>query len=430
MVHFGILCPSAYGHLNTMTTLGYELKKRGHCVTLFGVSDSQPKAQVAGLNFCAIGKSEFPMGTTARLTKRRGELSGLAVLRYNFRQAKREVSVFLQDSPVALKSAGVEALLVDQVSIEGGTIAELLDLPWISVCSALLFNREESIPPIFTHWRYSQSSWAIARNRAGYALSSLLARPVLNVLVEYRQKCNLPANLTENNLFSPLAQLSQQPGSFEFPRKELPTCFHFTGPYINPKNREAVPFPYEKLTGQPLIYASLGTIQNRFLWIFQAIAEACMGLNVQLVIALGGGASPESLPGGCFRSENTIVVGFAPQLELLPRASLTITHAGLNTTLESLSNGVPMVAIPIATDQPGVAVRIAWTGTGEMIPLKKVSVEKIRLAIQKVLGEDSYKQNALRLQQTIQRAGGKIKAADIIERVMATGRPVLATTQK
>lgn len=425
MIHFGILCPSEHGHLNPMTTLGYELKRRGHCVTLFGILDSQPKAQAAGLDFWAIGKSEFPIGTTARLMKRRGELSGLAALRYNFSLAKRDVAVSLQDSPVALKSAGVEALLADQVSIGGGTIAELLDIPWISVCSALLFNREESIPPMFTHWRYSPSCWAIARNRAGYALSSLLAQPVLNVLAEYRQKCNLPSNLTVNNLFSPLAQLSQQPAEFEFPRKELPTCFHFTGPYINPESREPASFPYEKLTEQPLIYASMGTIQNRFLWIFKAIAKACVGLDVQLVIALGGGACPESLPELLGKA---IVVGYAPQLELLPRASLTITHAGLNTTLESLSNGVPMVAIPIASDQPGVAARIAWTGTGEMIPLKKVSVEKIRFAIQKVLSEDSYKQNALRLQEAIRRAGGKSKAADVIERVVATGKPVLAQT--
>ncbi|MGK7940133.1 MAG: hypothetical protein AB4062_08290 [Crocosphaera sp.] len=55
-------------------------------------------------------------------------------------------------------------------------------------------------------------------------------------------------------------------------------------------------FPYEKLTGQPLIYASLGTIQNRLIQVFQQIAEACLGLDAQLVISLGGSAKTESLP--------------------------------------------------------------------------------------------------------------------------------------
>ncbi len=425
MTHFGILCPSASGHLNPMTTLGYELMRRGHHVTLFGIVDSQPKALAAGLNFWAIGESEFPIGATAQLMKRRGELSGLAALRYNFSLAKRDVSASLRDSPIALKSAGVEALLVDQVSIEGGTIAELLDIAFISVCSALLFNLEDGIPPIFTHWGYDTGWRAIIRNRAGYALSSLLAQPIRDVIAEYRRKWNLPSKLTSNDLYSQLAQLSQQPAEFEFPRKELPSCFHFTGPYSNPASREPASFPYEKLTGQPLIYASMGTIQNRLLWIFQMIAEACVGLDVQLVIALGGGEAPESLPE---LPGNTIVVGYAPQLELLQKAILTITHAGMNTTLESLSNGVPMVAIPIATDQPGVAARIAWTGTGEVVPLGKVSVEKLQKAIRQVLTGDSYKKNALRLQEAIKQAGGVSRAADIIEQVIATGKPVLSHT--
>ena len=126
---------------------------------------------------------------------------------------------------------------------------------------------------------------------------------------------------------------------------------------------------------------------------------------------------------------NTIVVGYAPQLELLQKATLTITHAGMNTTLESLSNGVPMVAIPITNDQPGVAARIAWTGTGEVIPLGKVSVDKLRKAIKQVLTEDSYKNNALRLQEAIHLAGGVSQATDIIEQVVATGKPVLASTK-
>jgi zeaxanthin glucosyltransferase len=124
-----------------------------------------------------------------------------------------------------------------------------------------------------------------------------------------------------------------------------------------------------------------------------------------------------------FGRSNAIAVGYAPQLELLQRASLTITHAGLNTVLESLNNGVPMVAIPITNDQPGVAARIAWTGTGEVIPLKQVSVPRLQTAIKQVLTDDSYQQNALKLQEAIQRSGGASKAADIIEQVVSEYNP-------
>jgi zeaxanthin glucosyltransferase len=130
---------------------------------------------------------------------------------------------------------------------------------------------------------------------------------------------------------------------------------------VNPASRAAVPFSWEALNGKPLIYASLGTIQNQQLEVFIRIAEACAHLDAQLVIALGGGGSPEALP---TLPGDPQVVGFAQQLELLQRAALTITHAGLNTVLESLRCGVPVVAIPIANDQPGVAARVAWSGCG------------------------------------------------------------------
>ncbi|MDJ0719294.1 MAG: glycosyltransferase, partial [Prochloraceae cyanobacterium] len=119
-----------------------------------------------------------------------------------------------------------------------------------------------------------------------------------------------------------------------------------------------------------------------------------------------------------------------PQLELLQKATLCITHAGMNTTLESLSNGVPMVAIPITNDQPGIAARIAWTGTGKVISLNKVSVEKLHKAIKQVLSEDSYRKNALRLQKAIEQAGGVSRAADIVEQVASTGKPVFSHTHQ
>lgn len=48
----------------------------------------------------------------------------------------------------------------------------------------------------------------------------------------------------------------------------------------------------------------------------------------------------------------------APQLEVLERSTACIMHAGLNSTPESLTLGVPLVAIPITNDQPAVAARV------------------------------------------------------------------------
>jgi MGT family glycosyltransferase len=379
----------------------------------------------AGLEFLTVGKAEFPVGATAQSFAQLGKLRGIAALAYTINWLKQSADVVLRDAPASLKAAGVEALLVNQGSVEGGTVADYLNIPFVTVCSAVVLNREPGVPPFNTVWKYSPAWWARLRNQMGYQLLNRVGLPIREVIFKYRQRWNLPNYTHPNDAYSQLAQLSQAPAEFEFPREQLPQWFHFTGSYHSSASREPVPFPNEKLTGKPLIYASMGTLQNRLTGVFQTIASACEGLDAQLVISLGGSASPESLtelPG------NPLVVKYAPQLELLQKATLMITHAGMNTTMECLKNGVPMVAIPVTNDQPGVAARIAWTGVGEFIPLSRLNVSRLRTAIKRVLTEDSYKQNALRLQQAIQKAGGVSRAADIIEQAISTGKPVMRQT--
>jgi hypothetical protein len=82
---------------------------------------------------------------------------------------------------------------------------------------------------------------------------------------------------------------------FNFPRRELPASFHYTGPFIDPEARPEAPFPWEQLDGRPLVYASLGTLQNGLSAVFRIIAEACAPLGVQLVLGLGNGLLLEDL---------------------------------------------------------------------------------------------------------------------------------------
>ncbi|MBV9386526.1 MAG: glycosyltransferase [Chroococcidiopsidaceae cyanobacterium CP_BM_ER_R8_30] len=422
MTHFGIICPPATGHLNPLTALGGELQSRGHRVTVVNVLDAEKKANSAGLEFSAIAESESPRGTMAQVFKERGELSGLAALQHTIKSIQRTTAIVLQHAPKVVRAAGIDTLLVDQLSPAGGTIADYLDIPFISVSAALMINEDVSVPPCNTPWNYRSARWAKVRNRIGYWLVHRIRKPIEETIDEYRREWNLPPHHSPDDAYSQLAQLCQQPAEFEFPRENLPKCFHFTGAYHNLAFRESVDFPFAELTGQPLIYASMGTLQNRLMQVFETIAEACMGLDAQLVISLGRETSQASVPKF---AGSPLVVGQAPQLELLQRASLTITHAGLNTALESMSHGVPMVAIPITNDQPGVAARIAWTGCGEKVKLSGLNVAKLRAAIDRVLMQDSYRDRVTRLQTANQQAGGVVRAADIIERVMSTGQPVM-----
>jgi zeaxanthin glucosyltransferase len=417
MTHLGLLCPAETGHLNTMLPLGQELQRRGYRVTFFGIVDARPKVIAAGLEFRSIGEAEFPAGASERLFTELGKLSGLAALRYTLGWIKQSALIFLEEGPTVLKDAEVDALLVDQIAPEGGLVADFLDIPFVTICSALPFNQEPSIPPFFTTWIYNPAWWAVLRNQVVYQLTNPVGRSMQTLRIDYRKLWKLPPEISPD---SQLAVLTQQPAEFEYPRQKLPDYFHFTGPYHNQTSRKPVDFPWEKLTDKPLIYASMGTLQNQLTDIFKAIATACVGLDAQLVISLGG-ASLDSLPA---LPGNPIVVSYAPQLALLERASVAITHAGMNTALECLTYGVPMVAIPITNDQPGVAARIAWTGAGEIVPLNQLTAARLEKALKLVLTQASYREHALRLQQSIARSGGVSRATDIIEQAISTRKSV------
>ena len=121
---------------------------------------------------------------------------------------------------------------------------------------------------------------------------------------------------------------------------------------------------------------------------------------------------------------NAVVVDRAPQIELLKRSALCITNAGLNTTLEALTQGVPLVAIPVTNDQPGVAARIAYTKTGTFVPLKELTVPRLTLLIDRVLRNPEYRENADRLRQVIADTNGLEKAVDLLEKALGLERPL------
>jgi zeaxanthin glucosyltransferase len=427
MTHFGIFCPGTYGHLNPMCNLGRELMQRGHQVTLFGLPDVADKVTKAGLNFYEIGAADFPRGKMVESLQQLGELDGLPALKFSIAFFLAESAMLIREAPIAIQSAGVEALIIDQISLSVGTVADRLKLPFVTVYNALLLNREPGVPPFSTTWAYQDNVTARLRNRLGNALIARLTNPLWQLIVQQREAWQLPPQENREAAVSQLAQICQMPAALDFPRKNLPTCLHYIGQLQAPVSPESAnsslgDFPWERLTGQPLIYASLGTLQNRNWQIFESIATACEGLDAQLVVALG---NPNQDINQVKLAGNPIVVSYAPQQQLIDRATLVITHAGLNTTLDALSAGVPMVAIPITNDQPGVAARMVRTGSGLLIPVKKVTVDRLRFAITKVLNDQSFKNNAMKMQADIQAAGGVPRAADIIEQAISTGQPVL-----
>ncbi len=414
--HFGIITPPVSGHLHPFGALGRELIGRGHRVTVFHMPDLAARVAAEGLGFVPIGASDHPSGSLPESLAGLARLQGLSALRYTIEAVRRTTEMMLRDAPAAVAAAGVDALLVDQTEPAGGTIAEHLRLPFITVCNAMLLNEEPDVPPPFTPWTFRPNLLTRIRNQAGYRASRAVTRPVTQTVSRYRQSWSLPTHHHPEQSYSPLTQISQQPIAFDFPRRSLPTSFHYVGPLRQGPARGSESFPWDRLNGKPLVYASLGTLQNQKEQLFRLFAEACAGLDVQLVLTHGGGLSEKvtsTFPG------NPVVVSYAPQTELMARAALTLTHAGLNTVLDSLTYGVPLVAIPITYEQPAIASRIRWTGVGEVLSLNGLSASKLTFQIEKVLELESYKTRAKCIQNSISAAGGVALAGTLVEKTLA-----------
>jgi len=120
----------------------------------------------------------------------------------------------------------------------------------------------------------------------------------------------------------------------------------------------------------------------------------------------------ESLPG------NPVVVHYAPQRELLKRAVLAINCAGLNTTLDSILEAVPLVAIPIAEDQPASPRESIRARVGRVLALRALTSQNLREAIRDVLENPSYRASAAHYQAALRGVNGPKLASAIVERTL------------
>jgi len=413
MSRFGILSFPGTGHLHPLAALGRELARRDHTVTIFQVADVEHLIRAAGLRFRQIGELDFPSGTLRLLDEQLGRLHGSRAMEFIFERILQNSQIVLRDAPVAIRSEGVDALIVDQAEFAGGSVAEYLGLPFVTAILTLPLNLHSSVPfcrfrPEFGEGAASAGRFANGNSRLAFIESSILA-----LVNRQRRRWSLQTKIGLNECDSDLAQIAQVPAPFDFPNRKTPSCFHYTGPFFDGAGRREISFPWSKLDpSRPLIFVSMGTLQNGIEWVFRVVAEACAEFPVQTVISLGGGLPPEifgELPG------DPIVVRYAPQLALLSRAALAIFHGGLNTALECLARGVPMIAIPVTFDQPGVGARLVSTGTGRMVPIHKLTTERIRTEIREILTDAQYRANAKAFQKHVSAINGVKRAADIIE---------------
>lgn len=171
-----------------------------------------------------------------------------------------------------------------------------------------------------------------------------------------------------------------------------------------------------KKSHKPIIYVSMGTVfNNENSNLFKTIVEACKSFwhNYAIIVSTGDEKTYEKYS-DC-STNNILFVPHTPQIEILKRTSLFITHAGMNSVSEAIHYAVPIICLPLSGDQPMVALRVEELGIGIRLQADhELTMNKVKNAITQILSNSSYFENVNELSLKSKMNNGHVKAADYL----------------
>src|SRR5579862_4780810 len=222
-------------------------------------------------------------------------------------------------------------------------------------------------------------------------------RELAGPLAGLRRQAGLPADPDGDMAFRHLHLCFSPPG-FDGPRARFPPTARFFAHHSTPAPHQDLPPWLDQLAGRPTVLVSMGTVFHRTPGLQETIFAALRDEPVNLLIALGFDQDPGRLGPlpPHVRVEPTL-----PQVALLPRCALLVSHGGFNSVKEALAQGVPLVIVPIAGDQPYCAARCQALGVGRVIGPADRTDAAIRGAVRTVLGDPCYRDQALHLRDEI-----------------------------
>jgi UDP:flavonoid glycosyltransferase YjiC (YdhE family) len=222
--------------------------------------------------------------------------------------------------------------------------------------------------------------------------------------------------------YSPQLVIAHGVPELEYPRSDLPPQVHFVGQLAAAQVGTSVPSWWDEVTAgdRRVVHVTQGTydVDPRDL-LLPALAGLA-GLDVHVAVSTGGTLlPPESVP------PNARQAALLPYDRLMPRTSVVVTNGGWGGVLASVAAGVPLVVAGGTLDKPEIARRVAWSGVGVDLRTGSPSPGRVRAAVQRVLDDPSYADRALAVGRSLARHGGVRAAADLVEELATTRRPVL-----
>lgn len=185
---------------------------------------------------------------------------------------------------------------------------------------------------------------------------------------------------------------------FDPPPPSLPRHHHYVGPLWWEPSSE-VP-TYLDVPGSPWALVTVSSNpQAEEMTLVRTALGALAGHPVRALLTLSDRHSREEI--GAVPA-NARVERFVSHAAVLTWSRLVVSHAGHGIVSKALYYGVPMVLVPWDRDQPGVAARAAALGAAEIIARSELTERRLSAAIDKVLGDPRYRENAARMASHLQ----------------------------
>ncbi len=112
---------------------------------------------------------------------------------------------------------------------------------------------------------------------------------------------------------------------------------------------------------------------------------------------------------------NAVLHDWLSYSQVMPAASLMISHGGHGTVARALGAGTPMLICPIIGDMSETAMRVAWAGAGLSLPWRLCRPAPLRWAARRILGERSFRDRAGELAAWGAENDGAKRGAELVE---------------
>jgi MGT family glycosyltransferase len=381
-----------HGHIIPTLPLVRELAGRGERIVYYSTPTFAAKIGQAGAEYRPY-RNAF-LQELQQLPERMEELSGLLMT---------ATADLLNGELDAWRAERPDYLITDSVAAWGQWTAKLLRVPVVTSVPTLAVNRHV-LRYAFSHGVRPRSASRFLSKLRYMVKASLLRRRLVR-----RHGVSGPGIM---GLVSGCSGLNIVYGSRHFQpcASTFDERFLFIGPSSEPRGA-SVPFPWELVTHPVVVYVSLGTLFNTDADFYRKCYEAFRGEDYQVILSSSMNVDLADLGPA---PPNFIAQAHVPQIEVLRRATAFVSHGGMNSVNESLSHGVPMLVIPQMGEQMIIGRRVEELGAGLYIEKPEVTAEKLREGVRRLLADQRFREQAVRVRQSFQTAGGVVRAADAI----------------